>query len=108
MNITQGTHTDRCKQYSALIKPLNDNAENYYVWVERNGDVHVDVRGPSVPSNALFYCEAFIAGNGYVGAKASKDENYIDDEVKFLEEWWEYCNKHPSKKPQFADHSAPL
>lgn len=107
MNITEGTHDERCRQLSRMIGPLDDNENNHYIWVDRNGGVHVGERGENVPPDALFYGETLIAGNGYVGAKASKDKQYIDREVTFLEDWWKYCNANQSEEPQFADYPVP-
>jgi len=106
MNIAAGTHEERCYQLSELFKLVNDNDANHYIWVDVFGVVHLEVRGPNVPSDALFYCETFIAGNGYVGKEASKDLKTIENHIKHLEGWWNYCKQNRRSDPEFADYTA--
>jgi hypothetical protein len=103
MNITQGTREQRLAQLKSMIAKASDKQNNYF-WVDRNGEVHLDVRNSYTHPNTLFYCETFVAGNDYVGFKAARDDKYVDDQLTFLEHWWMYMQTNQLMTPEYADY----
>ncbi|MGO1660098.1 MAG: hypothetical protein ACTHYN_16005 [Marinobacter sp.] len=83
-------------QLEALISACDDSAGHHVVWVDKNGDVSIDVvpQGltpigfeQSKPSMLMRY-ETFSCGNDYVGPSAAKDTAHIAEIFESLVKEW--------------------
>lgn len=82
-----------------------DDDENNCLILNNNGILELirpipvdDVNNPSI----IVRHEIFIAGNGYVGIEASKDQSYIDElYTSSMEHWLEHLRNHVTQN--FSD-----
>ena len=75
------------EQLIRLIASKDDNAGHHMLWVSIDGDVLLDTipkdQSPvgyakSLEERIQFRLETMMAGNGYVGTNAARDEKWVD------------------------------
>lgn len=95
MNLNSNPTTN---ELSTLIAMCNDNAGNHMLWVDKFGDVHINLLTGTTsvdfqnanPTMAIRH-ETFQQGNNYVGLSASRDTNYISQTLNnLIREWKQY------------------
>jgi hypothetical protein len=77
---------------AAMIALRNDNQCSHSLWVDHEGEVHLDpfTRDFSIHNPAIkFRLETFNQGNGYVGFAASQDPAWVKRLFVALKENWE-------------------
>ena len=83
-------------QLAALYATCDDRNANHVLWVDEDGDVHITPVPKGLPPGQLakqlprlrFRYETAMAGNGYVGAKAADDEEYVSRMLAHLIRDW--------------------
>ena len=75
------------EQLRQLVASQNDKEGAHMLWVSKSGDVFIDTVPPdmtpagysgTLDGKLQFRLETMLAGNGYVGPNAAKDEGWID------------------------------
>jgi hypothetical protein len=100
MNMENNPTVDELR---GLIQGCDDRAGDHVLWVGKNGDVHVS-RIPKNQTSADFEqaepdmrlrCEAFEAGNEYVGPEAARDNDWIKELFRTLITEWPNAKMKP-------------
>jgi len=85
------------EQLSKLTADCDDNSAHHVMWVSHAGDVFIEPIPESLtpvgfeelkPNLKLRY-ETSVCGNGYVGAAAAQDPQYMQRLLTSLKEEWE-------------------
>jgi hypothetical protein len=94
MNMSKNPTIDELK---TLVARCDDDAGHHVLWVESNGEVHIDVLPDDLtpvgfeqntgPKMKLRY-ETFQQGNGYVGAEAVSDAKHVAELFNDLKTGW--------------------
>ncbi len=94
MNMTRNPTT---AELAALLSRCDDNAGLHQLWVDLEGNVHIDLMpkdsGPlgyaaTFEHRERFRYEIYIDGNGYVGPEVAKDQRYVANLLKELKQDW--------------------
>ena len=93
MNMNSNPTIDQLQQ---IFTACNDKAGHHVLWIERNGEVHLDqlpeALGPVGFEESKFemQCrfETYSQGAGYVGAEAAKDKDFIESVYDELVRVW--------------------
>jgi hypothetical protein len=93
MNLEANPTTEQLRQ---LLAPCDDTAGDHVLWVSKTGEVRIArlPRGQSPASLAQAHpevqmrCEAFLAGNEYVGPEAAEDEEWVGELFDLLVRAW--------------------
>ena len=102
MNLNNNPTMDELRN---LVAGCDDGACSHIVWVEKNGDVHIEPNPEHIlpkhwddrPS-LQFRLETLDRGNGYVGPDAANDEEWVERLFKGLVDNWArgtqgYCDQ---------------
>lgn len=78
-----------------LLENADDKEDSHMMWVARDGVVHLDPLEGSSPlrlstqhEDMAFRLETFVAGNGYVGAAAAVDDDWVSRLFRALVSHW--------------------
>jgi hypothetical protein len=91
------------EQLADLLRGYDDRAAHHVLWVDRGGEVRltklekkwpVPEPGHDVIDQALVRFETFQAGNGYVGAAAAADDQWLTDAMDWLTRDWTAAKAH--------------
>ena len=77
-----------------------DDSHHNQIRVTRDGIVYLsqDVVGNEATEDLAFRFETYLAGNDYVGVKASRDEQHVDDIFRMLRKNW------PNPTSEYIDY----
>ena len=86
-------------ELQTLLASADDNSGSHVLWVENNGEVHLDNVSRSVRladgqpiwfgPKARFRWETFCQGNDYVGPKAAGDPEWVSKLYREIVYLWE-------------------
>lgn len=85
-------------ELAALLGRCDDNAGHHQLWVDLQGNVHIDQMpessGPlgyaaTFEHRERFRYEIYISGNDYVGPEVAKDQGYVANLLEELKRDWE-------------------
>ncbi len=78
-----------------LLTNADDAVDSHMLWVARDGAVHLDRLGGYSPiglsaqhDDMVFRLETFVAGNGYVGTAAAKNDDWVSRLFRALVSNW--------------------
>lgn len=83
-------------QLIQIIGGVDDNQDSHILYVNKNGDVHLDVfradtafwAGYSDENNLQFVLDTFMIGKGYTGQQAILDAEWMEEVFSELKEHW--------------------
>jgi hypothetical protein len=82
---------------ASLLSQCDDSVADHVLWVDHNGQVHLDPLDRGVTANSFavlneaemkFRLDTFQRGEGYVGPEASKDAIWINRLFVAIERLW--------------------
>lgn len=84
------------EDFAALLGSVDDEDDSHILWVTRSGHARLSPTGDLTPagfeaaheSEMQFRWETFGRGNGYCGADAASDANYVAEKLAELREDW--------------------
>jgi hypothetical protein len=94
-------HNPTEDQLRALLASADDEAGHHMLWVDKNGEVHLDLIPQGLTpvgyfeqtkERQQFRQETFQCGNGYVGPKAAASP-YVSELFAYLVERWQSGDK---------------
>lgn len=90
-----GNNKKQFNMFVDAIKNCNDTAGDHIIWVDRNGNIHINCIsmglrwGQVLPQSAVkYYLSVKHAGNGYVGVDAASDIRQMLEDFYILVRAW--------------------
>lgn len=80
-------------QLRKLLASLNDKAGHHRLWVDQDGEVHVDTIAETIPmstwlnkrmAEAKYICETWPCRSGRVGPEAAENEALVEEVFQIL------------------------
>lgn len=82
------------QDFSSLLASVDDEADHHVLWVNTSGQVFLEPSGGLSPTDFdnkpgfKFRWETMARGNGYCGANAASDMNYVRKQLAEVKADW--------------------